>query len=280
MELTKKTRVEIRQKQAPSAIIDKEGVMIKTHYPGAVAGGTLRQNMYGWLTGLTPEEEEYYGKQLGKDLGKRSDYWEDVVVRFISPKNEFLQLNLTNPEDYIKYKASIASGIIAPDRESLNDDLYLKTSYYFHNVVEEQSKNKTISKERNKLIGKLANYDENRAWLLYVNFALGLSENAAMSTDRLYTQLDKALRDITTEKEIKGVKDVFERDNIVLQSEFVVAKGIANKVVVWDSVQGVYTYNNKAWGKKRDDVVKKFCDPQYIEDLFKLGEVVLEDYDI
>lgn len=279
MELTK-TQVEIRQKNFPSPIIDKEGVMIKSHYPGAVAGGTLRQNMYGWLTGLQPEEEKQYGELLGKDLSKRSVYWEDLIIKFISPQNEHVRMNLSDPEDYIKYKACIASGIIAPSREALNEDLYLNTSYYFHNVQVEQNKDKIVTKERNKLIGKLSNFDENRAWLLYVNFALGLPENAAVSTDRFYTQLDRAIRDIKTEKDVKEVRKVFEKDNLVLQSEFVVHKAIDNRLLVWDSVQGVYVFDGKNWGSKRDDVVKKISNPQYLEDLAKLSEIVLKDYDI
>jgi hypothetical protein len=272
-------RIEIRQrKNISTEAMDKNGVMIKNTYPGAVAGSTIRKNIYGWTTGLSEEDTKKYGDLLGLDLSKKSDYWENFFIDLSSRKNEYIILNTENPKDYITYNAAIASGIVAPDRASLNEETFLNTNYYFFKIEEEQQKKKDLSKRRNKLLGKLANHDESKEWLLFINYALGLYISKNIKVDRLYNQINDRLSRVTNEKEIKIVSDIFDKTPLQLQSEFVVEKAIDNKLITYDSVDRVYNYNGNKWGMTKDLVISKISDPQYSEDLSKLSGLILNDY--
>jgi hypothetical protein len=270
---------EIRQRKDPSTeAMDINNVMLKTTFPGATAGSTLRKNLNGWATGLTPEEVQSYGELVGEDLSSKSEYWDSYFINLTSPKNEYIKIDTGTPDGYIVYKASLASGIVSPDRDSLNTPKYLKTNFYFFAVLQEQKNKKLLNKERNGLISKLSSHEENEDWLLFVNYCLGLPTSFGMEIDRLYNQLDGRIKQITKESEIKMVKEIFEKSPLDLQTKFVIEKAVDKKVMKYDSTDNAYTYNNITWGSTKDAVMDKVTDPQYTETLQELTELILKDY--
>lgn len=93
---------------------------------------------------LTNAEKEYLEGALGLDsnalsvYNKVNNYWDNYRFRIIC--KEGLHLDLSNPEDYIKYKVLLAhSDIVAPSVQERIDRP--KTTYQFEIVAEEEETN-------------------------------------------------------------------------------------------------------------------------------------------
>lgn len=94
---------------------------------------------------LTNDEKDYLEKALGLDNGALSvykaenNYWENYQVRIQNAK-EGMYLNLSDPEDYIKYKVLLAnSDFIAPSVQERIDRPKATYRYEIVRTVEETS---------------------------------------------------------------------------------------------------------------------------------------------
>lgn len=109
---------------------------------------------------LTKSEMEFLENALGLDFGalsvyKREDnYWDKYRV-FIPDVKEGLHLNLSDPEDYIKYKVLLANNdIVAPSVQERMDRP--KVTYIFELVREDEE----TSIENAKMDATMASYKE------------------------------------------------------------------------------------------------------------------------
>lgn len=91
---------------------------------------------------LTNEEKDFLEEALGLDYNalsvykKENNYWDNYMVR-IDRAKEGLHLNLSDPEDYIKYKVLLAnSDYVAPSVQERIDRP--KTTYQFELVRENE----------------------------------------------------------------------------------------------------------------------------------------------
>lgn len=89
---------------------------------------------------LTNDEKDFLEEALGLDYNalsvynKQDNYWDDYKIVIANPK-EGMYLDLSNPEDYIKYKVLLAnSDIVAPSVEDRIERP--KTTYRFEMVRE------------------------------------------------------------------------------------------------------------------------------------------------
>lgn len=96
----------------------------------------LSSGMY--VNVLTDSEKEYLEEIMGLEYNalsiykKIDNYWENNMVRLTKQDN---RLDLSNPEDYIKYKILLANkNFIAPSLEILND--FPKATYQFVIIAE------------------------------------------------------------------------------------------------------------------------------------------------
>ena len=109
---------------------------------------------------LTNDEKDFLEEALGLDYNalsvynKVDNYWDDYKIRFQNPK-EGMYLDLSNPEDYIKYKVLLAnSDIVAP---SVEDRIERPKATYRFELVRELEEAKI---ENAKMDAMMASYKE------------------------------------------------------------------------------------------------------------------------
>lgn len=132
-------------------------------YGGLIDGGTVTlcvpMNRNGSLKNvLTNEEKEYLEKALGFDYGalsvynKENNFWSNYKLVLTK---EGLNLDLSNPNDYIKYKVLLANPeIVAPSVQERQERY--KASYRFEIV----NNTEETSLENEKMDATMASYKE------------------------------------------------------------------------------------------------------------------------
>ena len=122
----------------------------------------LSSGMY--VNVLTDKEKEFLEEVMGLEYNtlsiykKVDNYWENNMVRLTKQDNVF---DLSNPEQYIKYKILLANkNFIAPSLEALTD--YPKATYQFVIIAEgEETKtakdNMSVTMKCYKEFGKIEN---------------------------------------------------------------------------------------------------------------------------
>ena len=132
--------------------IPKEGGMVtnpKHVYYGGMAEGTARTFVVprlrsgAFVNVLTNEEKSFLEDAMGfepndlSSLRKVNNYWETVSVRLTKEDN---YLDLSSPEDYIKYKVLLANrDLIAPSLQALQDE---PKATYQYVIISEGEENK------------------------------------------------------------------------------------------------------------------------------------------
>jgi len=169
---------------------------------------------------LTQEEKEYLenGPFMGVNLSVYGDFWTDYNVRL---GKDDTTLDLSNPEDYLKYKLLVAwDQVIAPSLEE-----YKKTqrpSYQFYMVKEGEeqrlmSKDLSITKKAWKLYNKIEN---NRDILISVLNLLSNKKVASSSSiDFIQTEVETIIA-TRTKDFVNLMEDVdFETKSIISRAE-------------------------------------------------------------
>ena len=163
----------LRQERILVRHIPKEGGMISN--PKHILYGGMAENAIRYFTVpklssgmyvnvLTDKEKEFLEEVMGLEYNtlsiykKVDNYWENNMVRLIKQDNV---LDLSDPEQYIKYKILLANkNFIAPSLEALTD--YPKATYQFVIIAEgEETKtakdNMSITMKCYKEFGKIEN---------------------------------------------------------------------------------------------------------------------------
>lgn len=153
--------------------IPKEGGMVNN--PKHILYGGMAENAVRYFTVpklssgmyvnvLTDSEKEFLEQIMGLEYNalsiykKVDNYWENNMVRLTKQDNI---LDLSDPEDYIRYKILLANkNFIAPSLEMLND--YPKATYQFVIIAEgEETKtakdNMSVTMKCYKEFGKIEN---------------------------------------------------------------------------------------------------------------------------
>ena len=163
----------LRQERILVRHIPKEGGMISN--PKHILYGGMAENAIRYFTVpklssgmyvnvLTDKEKEFLEEVMGLEYNtlsiykKVDNYWENNMVRLTKQDNV---LDLSDPEQYIKYKILLANkNFIAPSLEALTD--YPKATYQFVIIAEgEETKtakdNMSITMKCYKEFGKIEN---------------------------------------------------------------------------------------------------------------------------
>lgn len=181
---------------------------------------------------LTNEEKEYLEYIMGLEFNalsvyrKDDNFWENLQVRLTKTDNI---LDLSSPEDYIKYKVLLANkDLIAPSMEELQDRP--KATYKFV-IIEE---GEVTSKARKEMTSMMRAYTEfgkieNDASVLRTVIELVDGRPVADNTklEFLQTQVNKIIQSNTTTF-LRVLEDKYF-DNKVLIKEAINAGIIANK---------------------------------------------------
>lgn len=169
---------------------------------------------------LTKEEIEFFKDNhfIGINLSVYGDFWKDYFIRL---GKDDLQLNLSNAEDYLKYKLLLAwDKVIAP---SLED--YKKTkrpSYQFY-IVKDGEEQKALSKSLNITKAAWKHYakiEDNREVLISVLNLLSnkkISDNSTI--DFIRTEVENLVN--TRQKDFVNIMEDadFETKSLIALAE-------------------------------------------------------------
>jgi hypothetical protein len=227
-------------------------------YPKSVTTLSCQLNSKGsHNTGLTPEEEKYYEKQLEGmgvkpgDLGKHSSWWDNVfntefAIRLFNTKTT--ELILDNPINQIKYKVLLAHGDVA------NSDIERNKPGILFYIDDEEARAKEELKVLNfelegmKLIIGLTPEQKRGSLRLF-----GKSNPDLMSEDVCSAQLmmemkkePKKFFDIITDKELSTKMFIYE----LLDKKIISRKG------------NYFYYNDDLIANTTDECVTYMNDPK------------------
>lgn len=139
-------------------------------------------------TGLSEEDEKYFGEKLQKNLSKESPFWDDFKV-IIKPKG--LTLELTNTLQHLQYKFLQNHYRIA---QSLTDPNIGNKDYYIvdDNKEAELVNNKAQLKiKANGLFSKLSTENKKDILKLYPNYTNMDNVSTSIIDAKLYEELEK-----------------------------------------------------------------------------------------
>lgn len=284
--------------------MDTSGKAIRNAWPMAVQSVSLKKNpsTEKFLTGYDLEYGESKDKILGDkkhpkyELMKELDEIEKALgVNLDGDKdNEYLlnlrlplclrngaevQLSLNRPRDKFYYKALIASGYVAPDKESLYDPKFLGALYYFSKPKEDESTRQVVSKIKNEIGAKLTIYEENKVWLLAVSHKLGLPTGTELSKNILYLQLDDYKTKIKSQADATKIKTLINTAPEDLEYDFIIEKGsqLGLIIVAPDKsrmIDGVVV------GTTIDDLKTNLKQDRYLDSYVSLRNKVYQKYNI
>jgi len=141
---------------------------------------------------LTSEEKEFFEEKVfqGASLSMYSKFWDD---RYVTLKKDGIVLNLTNPEDYLKYKMLLGwNTVIAPSLKQFKEHPTIAYQFYMEREGEEvRLKSKTLAKT--KLAWKnFSKVEGNREVLSAIIFLMGGKKVAANATlEYLNTEVER-----------------------------------------------------------------------------------------
>lgn len=281
----------IKQKLSEHTISsDVDKVIKRNAFPMSEQSSYLKKNANGeFLTGynlpfgLSDEEVLKDPKSVYYDLITEKKKIEKALNVSLDPNKDnefllFLKLELTNknnqdprldldkPMDKLKYRAAIASGIVAPSRELLSDIRFMASDFYFSSPEKESSSKKVKEKLKNQIAGALSNHENSRAWLMSVSNKLGLLTRPELTEDLLYTQISEAKNKTDKEEELKKIVSIVTSQIDILLIDLVIDKSFYYQLIK-KTETGQYSYKSILLGKTKDEV-KDFLTDFANQDIF------------
>ena len=231
-----------------------------------------------YLTGLTEKEEEYYGKIMGKDLGKHSSFWrEELSACTLSGKTSGITFNEGLILDVILMKMAIASGYLAPNKTALLENpLYQNTNFYLLDETEEKTRLQKKNQLEDDCISILAQSRNNKDKLLMYCFSLNISANESYAIEDIYNDIKKYIRSIENNLEkLEHLKKVLETDATRLQANYYFHKSIG-KTISLDNHADSYMFEGTMLGASREKAVEFLLLPENKSTLAKIIKVYKE----
>lgn len=169
---------------------------------------------------LNKEEKDFLeaGPFMGVNLSVYGEFWKDYYVRL--GKTD-LSLDLSNPEDYLKYKLLLAwDQVVAPSLEAYNKTK--RASYQFYMVKEGEekkvlSKSLSVTKKAWKLYAKI---EDNRDILISIlNLLSGKKVSGNSSIDFIRTEVETLVN--TRQKDFVAIMEDadFETKSLIALAE-------------------------------------------------------------
>lgn len=253
-----------------------------TMMPNSSRTHSIRRNDDGtFKTGLDYEKEaeriQNLEKILGADLSNTSPFWNKLRIDFDFRGNIVGVWNIEDPITYLKYKAAIANGFLAPSEEDIkNTEKYKDAIFYVYDasgLMEKKIKLAELKDEVTTLIFKLKGEKEK---LLYILHAIGDKPDPKHSDSALYTLLSERKESYVKREQYENLLNVLQTPIIELQAAFILDKAISMGIVKYDKQEGCYYYGAD---KLKNTIMasKEYLLKEEKESLlFKLSEEVWE----
>lgn len=218
-----------------------------------------------YLTGLSKEEEEHFGRMLGVDLSKFSSFWKDDRSYAVLSGNMYeVTFNEGIPLDYVKMKMAIASGHLAPNKtELLENPIYKgKTNFYLYDETEEKTRIQRKNAIEDEIISILSLNRNQKDKLLMFAHSLNLTANESYSVEDVYEVIKNYIRSIDTNLEkLETALNSIKKDPIRLQATYYFTKSIG-KIVNLDPVTEIYQFEGNSLATTREKSIELLVDPE------------------
>lgn len=211
-----------------------------------------------YATGLTKEEAEKYGKELGLDLSDKFDpenphpYWSTRAAMLQLP-NRTLVFDVSKPLDFIKVKNYKACVLVANSQKEYNDRKWPLATHILYDENEQlEMKAHKINKKReaHKLVSKMTK----KAKIAVIQIILEVS-CSKQSNDFIEVQLEKAI-----ENHIDDFLKFAQMNKEHLYMRGMVLEAIYKDVLTKEGT-GIY-YLGEILGHGVEDVTEYFLNPQ------------------
>lgn len=190
-----------------------------------------------------------------------------------------VKLNLTKPRDKFYYKALIASGYVAPDKESLYEPKYTGSLYFFSKPKADESSRQLVSKLKNEIGAKLTVYSENKVWLLAISLKLGLPTGSELSKNLLYIQIDDYKNKLTKLSDAEKLVKIMNSAPEDLEYDFITEVG--NKFgIITITPDKARMLDGVVLGGSIDEVKNNLKLDRYIDSYVALRNKVYQKYNI
>jgi len=212
----------------------------------------------GYATGLTAGEEKDLEKKLNLEegkLGRYSNYWEDYSV-ILSDKE--LQLDISNPRDFLDYKILMESKRVA---NSINEKhLWPKAEYVIYDAEEDAIKDNLAVKAKRQAYKKFNSFSSTK--MKEVLKLLG--KNADNSSDTL---IENTLSEII-ETDPAKFNDVVEMKDFKIR---VLLQTLIDENIVRKR-KGIHYYGDVQLGYDQDAAVAFLQNPENQEMIMVLKQ--------
>lgn len=258
-------------KQAPDDYAESTGLAKygRSRMPGCTDVYQAAMDRAGnYITGLTEDELTELKNKTIYDLSNVSDFWKSFKVVIPTDRDKIFNTNI-NPIDYVSYKMLIANGYAAPSKEALSDFKYKDALYYVHSQEQEDAKEVSTLKKKDKarsLLLDIANDKEKM--LLFGQYLEGVKYDSKLEEPTLYRML-RAFIDSSTENTLLFLS-LFDKDINELQTKILIDKALKRRLISKvSSGKGkyIYQYGQVTLGSEIEDVYKNLSNIEFAPEL-------------
>lgn len=211
-----------------------------------------------FITGLSQEQEERLGKQIGENLSTTSPYWKDYLMKFHLP-DLTMKVDDKTADGEIFLTVAQANRLLAPDLDTYLEDMKYKnnTIFYIHDV-EKQEKVKfkflSLKAETTKLVHDMRN-DKDK--MLFILYKLGRYVLSTLPTEGLYNMMIAELEKRTKFHQMEEFKNVLSIKNEELQAYYYAKQAIKMNIIRFSGDTKMYTFQDKAIANNEEGVIKE-----------------------
>lgn len=237
----------VQVKQIPSLFV-RENIKTNagasfdfTTHPNSIRVYSPQKNVRGeWITGLTEEEETKFGKILNKDLSVHSDYWKSLEIYLVN-RTSLVTFNLSNPEQYIRYKCALANKFLAETKEQLKEPEYTKDNcfLYVYDPEGDAKRRSELQELRDECTSLIYATKGNKEKQMYLCAKLGMVVHTDYTSSFYYNMLTSHLANLSKTEALTKFKNVLSTDNQTLFVEFTVNKQ-KNRAIKYQNEQWVF----------------------------------------
>ena len=245
-----------------------------TMFPSSARSYVLSRQLNGkFRTGLEDKEErrKHLEALLNKDLSPTSDFWGTLRITFSMPTGT-QKFDTTNPRDEITVYAAIANHLLAPDRDTLREDMNYKqnTIFYIHDEEAQLKRQSALEEIKGEVTSILYSIRNNKEKMLFIAHSLGLFVTDSFRTDNLYSTLNKYKDRLLSLEHYEKFRSVLKTPNEELQVSYYVKHGLKLSIIVFDSNVNKYKFQEKHVGRVEADIQSFFKEKKHEADLAAL----------
>lgn len=224
-----------------------------------------------FITGLTEEETAAFSNSI-YDYGNTSDFWKTFNVVISSDNDKLLSSEV--PIEYISYKMLIANGYVAPSKEALSDYRYKDAMYYVHVQEDEDAKELSSHKKKDKARALLLGIDDNKdKMLLYGQYLEGLKYNNRLGESTIYKML-RSYIDSSVGNAINFI-ELFDKPIEELQTKIIIDKALKRRLIVKNQLSKgniAYQYGQVTLGGSIEELYKNLANIEFASELKQIKD--------